>query len=111
MLTCANWLEAESHAWAWACCITHARTHRAAPPKQLRDGDDGQPAGAASASSVEGVRRGRSDVWPYPMARKASPAASAHVVLYHMCVSQLAHWQQSTTAPSIMAYLDDWCSW
>ena len=55
---------------------THA-PHRAA--QQLRDGDDGQPAGAASASSVEGVRRGRSDVWPYPMARKASPAASAHV--------------------------------
>ena len=37
------------------------------------------PAEAASARSVEGVRRGQSDIWPYPMARSASPAASAHV--------------------------------
>ena len=59
----------------WAC--SHARSHRAA--QQIQDGDDGQPAGAASARSVEGVRRGRSDIWPYPMARSASPAASAHV--------------------------------
>ena len=61
-------------------CIGPAATH--APRRatqQLQDGDDGQPAGAASASSVEGVRRGRSDIWPYPMARSASPAASAHV--------------------------------
>ena len=47
-------------------------------PEDLGDAGDGEPAGAASASSVEGVRRGRSDVWPFPMARKASPAASAH---------------------------------
>ena len=45
---------------------THAPRRGA---QQLRDGDDGQPAGAASASSVEGARRGRSDVWPFPMAR------------------------------------------
>ena len=59
----------------WACS-THA-PRRAT--QQIKDGDDGQPAGAASARSVEGVRRGRSDIWPYPMARSASPAASAHV--------------------------------
>ena len=59
----------------WAC--SHHALGRAT--QQIQDGDDGQPAGAASASSVEGVRRGRSDIWPYPMARSASPAASAHV--------------------------------
>ena len=59
----------------WAC--SHHALGRAT--QQIQDGDDGQPAGAASARSVEGVRRGRSDIWPYPMARSASPAASAHV--------------------------------
>ena len=48
-------------------------------PEDLGDAGDGEPAGAASASSVEGVRRGRIDVWPFPMARKASPVALAHV--------------------------------
>ena len=59
----------------WAC--SHHALGRAT--QQIQDGDDGQPAGAASARSVEGVRRGQSDIWPYPMARSASPAASAHV--------------------------------
>ena len=47
----------------WAC--SHHALGRAT--QQIQDGDDGQPAGAASARSVEGVRRGRSDIWPYPM--------------------------------------------
>ena len=49
----------------WAC--SHHALGRAT--QQIQDGDDGQPAGAASARSVEGVRRGQSDIWPYPMAR------------------------------------------
>ena len=72
-LTCVSgWKLNPMH---WAC--SHHALGRAT--QQIQDGDDGQPAGAASASSVEGVRRGRSDIWPYPMARSASPAASAHV--------------------------------
>ena len=42
----------------WAC--SHHALGRAT--QQIQDGDDGQPAGAASASSVEGGRRGRSDI-------------------------------------------------
>ena len=70
--SCSGWKLNPMH---WACSH-HALGHAT---QQIQDGDDGQPAGAASASSVEGVRRGRSDIWPYPMARSASPAASAHV--------------------------------
>ena len=73
-----QWLEAESHAY-WAGLQPPCMHALGRATQQIQDGDDGQPAGAASASSVEGVRRGRSDIWPYPMARSASPAASAHV--------------------------------
>ena len=55
-LTCVSgWKLNPMH---WAC--SHHALGRAT--QQIQDGDDGQPAGAASASSVEGGRRGRSDI-------------------------------------------------